>query len=171
MCRTRSLIGSCSTHRILARGYARRLNEPTSLLAARSSDADQHQRQRRPPTVCSASGQNVHAEHYVRDTGQLSIEEAVHSLTGRSASFLGLSDRGQSRQARSATLRCSLSTRSSCARDASTRCAVRVGRFKRPPALRDPVVAALRQADRQLHRRPPGRWVHRSRSEPGTPLL
>jgi N-acyl-D-aspartate/D-glutamate deacylase len=43
---------------------------------------------------CGA-GQNVHLfTHYVRDTGQLSIEEAVHSLTGRSAAFLGLTDRG-----------------------------------------------------------------------------
>ena len=43
---------------------------------------------------CGA-GQNVYLlTHYVRDTGQLEIEEAVHALTGRSADFLGLHDRG-----------------------------------------------------------------------------
>jgi N-acyl-D-aspartate/D-glutamate deacylase len=43
---------------------------------------------------CGA-GQNVYLyTHYVRDTGQLSIEEAVHLLTGRTASFFGLADRG-----------------------------------------------------------------------------
>jgi N-acyl-D-aspartate/D-glutamate deacylase len=43
---------------------------------------------------CGA-GQNVYLfTHYVRDTGQLTIEHAVHLLTGRTASFLGLSDRG-----------------------------------------------------------------------------
>ena len=43
---------------------------------------------------CGA-GQNVYLfTHYVRDTGQLSIEESVHYLTGRTADFLGLHDRG-----------------------------------------------------------------------------
>jgi len=42
------------------------------------------------------SGQNVYLfTHYVRDRGELSIEEAVHLLTGRSAGFLGLTDRGE----------------------------------------------------------------------------
>lgn len=44
---------------------------------------------------CGA-GQNVYLlTHYVRDTKQLSIEEAVHSLTGRTAGFFGFSDRGE----------------------------------------------------------------------------
>jgi N-acyl-D-aspartate/D-glutamate deacylase len=43
---------------------------------------------------CGA-GQNVYLfTHYVRDTGQLSIEEAVHYLTGRTASFFGFGERG-----------------------------------------------------------------------------
>lgn len=43
---------------------------------------------------CGA-GQNVHLfTHYVRDTEQLRIEEAVHVLTGRTAQFFGLDDRG-----------------------------------------------------------------------------
>jgi len=32
--------------------------------------------------------------HYVRDTGQISIEEAVHSLTGRQTECFGMHDRG-----------------------------------------------------------------------------
>jgi len=43
---------------------------------------------------CGA-GQNVYLlTHYVRDTGQLAIEEAVHLLTGRTAGFFGMRDRG-----------------------------------------------------------------------------
>jgi N-acyl-D-amino-acid deacylase len=43
---------------------------------------------------CGA-GQNVYLyTHYVRDTGKLSIEEAVHVLTGRTAGFFGLGGRG-----------------------------------------------------------------------------
>jgi N-acyl-D-aspartate/D-glutamate deacylase len=43
---------------------------------------------------CGA-GQHVYLlTHYVRDTGQLPIEEAVNALTGRTASFFGLTDRG-----------------------------------------------------------------------------
>ena len=32
--------------------------------------------------------------HYVRDRGLLAVEEAVHALTGRTAAFFGLADRG-----------------------------------------------------------------------------
>ena len=43
---------------------------------------------------CGA-GQDVYMlTHYVRDTGQLRIEEGVHALTGRTADFFGLTDRG-----------------------------------------------------------------------------
>jgi N-acyl-D-aspartate/D-glutamate deacylase len=43
---------------------------------------------------CGA-GQNVYLfTHYVRDLGLLQIEEAVHALTGRTAGFFGLTDRG-----------------------------------------------------------------------------
>jgi N-acyl-D-amino-acid deacylase len=43
---------------------------------------------------CGA-GEAVHLlTHYARDTGLLEVEEAVHLLTGRTASFFGLGDRG-----------------------------------------------------------------------------
>jgi N-acyl-D-amino-acid deacylase len=43
---------------------------------------------------CGA-GQNVYLfTHYVRDRGLLSLEEAVHAVTARTAGFLGLTDRG-----------------------------------------------------------------------------
>ncbi|MCY3889283.1 MAG: amidohydrolase family protein [bacterium] len=43
---------------------------------------------------CGA-GQSTHLlTHYHRDTGLLTLEEAVHVLTGRTAGFFGLSDRG-----------------------------------------------------------------------------
>ncbi len=42
-----------------------------------------------------AGGQNLYLfTRYVRDTKQLSIEEAVHVLTGKHAAFFGLNDRG-----------------------------------------------------------------------------
>ncbi len=42
-----------------------------------------------------AAGQTLYLlTHYVRDTKQLSIEEAVHSITGKQAEFFGLRDRG-----------------------------------------------------------------------------
>lgn len=44
----------------------------------------------------AASGEHLHLlTHYVRDTGQITIEEGVHALTGRTADFLGLNDRGR----------------------------------------------------------------------------
>jgi N-acyl-D-amino-acid deacylase len=43
----------------------------------------------------SGAGEHLHLyTHYVRDAGLLSIEEAVHALTGRTAEFFGLADRG-----------------------------------------------------------------------------
>jgi N-acyl-D-amino-acid deacylase len=43
----------------------------------------------------SGAGEHVYLfTHYVRDAGLLTIEEAVHVLTGRTAEFFGLHDRG-----------------------------------------------------------------------------
>jgi N-acyl-D-amino-acid deacylase len=43
----------------------------------------------------AAAGEHMYLlTQYVRDTGQLTIEEGVHALTGRSAAFFGLNDRG-----------------------------------------------------------------------------
>lgn len=43
----------------------------------------------------AAAGEHLHMlTHYVRDAGLISIEEGVHSLTGRTAEFFGLNDRG-----------------------------------------------------------------------------
>ncbi|MEJ6512478.1 MAG: amidohydrolase family protein [Actinomycetota bacterium] len=43
----------------------------------------------------SAAGEHLYIlTHYVRDAGLLSIEEAIHVLTGRTAEFFGLTDRG-----------------------------------------------------------------------------
>ena len=62
---------------------------------ARTEDARQHQRQRRPSPAVRGAGEHIYLlSHYVRDAGLLSIEEAVHALTGRTASFFGLGDRG-----------------------------------------------------------------------------
>ncbi len=42
-----------------------------------------------------AAGQLIYLlTHYVRDTGKLSIEEAVHAITGKQTAFFGLNDRG-----------------------------------------------------------------------------
>jgi N-acyl-D-aspartate/D-glutamate deacylase len=43
----------------------------------------------------SGAGEHLYLlTHYVRDRGLLSVEEAVHVLTGRTAGFFGLHDRG-----------------------------------------------------------------------------
>ena len=43
----------------------------------------------------SGAGEHLYLfTHYVRDAGLLTIEEAVHALTGRTAEFFGLHDRG-----------------------------------------------------------------------------
>jgi N-acyl-D-aspartate/D-glutamate deacylase len=62
---------------------------------------------RDPLTVTGASDAGAHIQmfsgagnatylftHFVRDTGLLSIEEAVHAVTGKHATFFGLGDRG-----------------------------------------------------------------------------
>jgi N-acyl-D-aspartate/D-glutamate deacylase len=42
-----------------------------------------------------AAGQLIYLlTHYVRDTGLLSVEEAVHAITGKQTAFFGLNDRG-----------------------------------------------------------------------------
>ena len=63
------------------------LREPQTL--ANINDSGAHLQ------LFAAAGEHVYLlSHYVRDTGLLSIEEAVHALTGRTASFFGLGDRG-----------------------------------------------------------------------------
>lgn len=43
----------------------------------------------------AAAGEHVYLlTHYVRDRGLLTLEEGVHALTGRTAAFFGLTDRG-----------------------------------------------------------------------------
>ncbi len=43
----------------------------------------------------AAAGEHVYLlTHYVRDAGLITIEEAIHALTGRVAGFFGLADRG-----------------------------------------------------------------------------
>jgi N-acyl-D-aspartate/D-glutamate deacylase len=43
----------------------------------------------------AGAGEHIYLlTHYVRDAGLLSIQEAVHALTGRTAAFFGLGDRG-----------------------------------------------------------------------------
>jgi len=63
------------------------LREPKSL--ANINDSGAHLQ------LFSGAGEHLHLlTHYVRDAGLLSVEEAVHALTGRTASFFGLNDRG-----------------------------------------------------------------------------
>ncbi|MEX1217876.1 MAG: amidohydrolase family protein [Acidimicrobiales bacterium] len=43
----------------------------------------------------SAAGEHLYMlTHYVRDAGLISIEEGIHALTGRTAEFFGMNDRG-----------------------------------------------------------------------------
>lgn len=63
------------------------LREPRTL--ANINDSGAHLQ------LFAGAGEHIYLlSHYVRDTGLLSIEEAVHALTGRTASFFGLGDRG-----------------------------------------------------------------------------
>jgi N-acyl-D-aspartate/D-glutamate deacylase len=65
----------------------RALREPIALTNVNDSGAHLQ-------LFCGA-GQNVYLfTHYVRDAAHLTIEEAVHLVTGRTASFFGLHDRG-----------------------------------------------------------------------------
>jgi N-acyl-D-aspartate/D-glutamate deacylase len=46
-------------------------------------------------TMFCGAGSSLHLiTHWARDTGAISLEQAVHCLTGRSAHFFGLEDRG-----------------------------------------------------------------------------
>ncbi len=77
-------------------GIPERLSEPDIVRAARDphtlfniNDSGAHLQ------LFAASGEHLHLlTHYVRDTGQLTIEEGVRALTGRTAEFFGLTDRG-----------------------------------------------------------------------------
>ena len=65
----------------------RAINEPKTLPNLNDSGAHQQ--------LFAAAGEHVYLfSHYVRDAGLLSIEQAVHALTGRPAEFFGLHDRG-----------------------------------------------------------------------------
>ncbi len=65
----------------------RALREPHTLPNINDSGAHQQ--------LFAAAGEHVYLlSHYVRDAGLISVEEAVHCLTGRPAGFFGLHDRG-----------------------------------------------------------------------------
>ena len=77
-------------------GIPERLSEPDIVRAVRDphtvfniNDSGAHLQ------LFSAAGEHLHLlTHYVRDAGLISIEEGVHALTGRTAEFFGLADRG-----------------------------------------------------------------------------
>ena len=77
-------------------GIPERLSEPDIVRAIRDphmvfniNDSGAHLQ------LFSAAGEHLHLlTHYVRDTGLVTIEEGVHALTGRTADFFGLTDRG-----------------------------------------------------------------------------
>jgi N-acyl-D-aspartate/D-glutamate deacylase len=82
--------------RSLMVGVPERLSEPDIVAALREprtlaniNDSGAHLQ------LFAAAGEHVYLlSHYVRDAGLLSVEEAVHALTGRTAGFFGLADRG-----------------------------------------------------------------------------
>jgi N-acyl-D-amino-acid deacylase len=77
-------------------GTPERLSEPDIVAALREpktlaniNDSGAHLQ------LFSGAGEHLYLlTHYVRDAGLLSMEEAVHALTGRTAEFFGLHDRG-----------------------------------------------------------------------------
>jgi N-acyl-D-aspartate/D-glutamate deacylase len=77
-------------------GTPERLSEPDIVAALREprtlanvNDSGAHLQ------LFSGAGEHLYLyTHYVRDAGLLRIEEAVHALTGRTAAFFGLADRG-----------------------------------------------------------------------------
>lgn len=77
-------------------GIPERLSEPDVVRALRDprtifniNDSGAHLQ------LFAAAGEHLYTlTHYVRDAGLISIEEGIHSLTGRTAEFFGLNDRG-----------------------------------------------------------------------------
>jgi N-acyl-D-aspartate/D-glutamate deacylase len=77
-------------------GTPERLSEPDIVAALREprtlaniNDSGAHLQ------LFSGAGEHLYLlTHYVRDAGLLTLEEGVHALTGRTASFFGLEDRG-----------------------------------------------------------------------------
>jgi len=77
-------------------GTPERLSEPDVVRALRRertltniTDAGAHLQ------LFAAAGEHVYLlTHYVRDAGLLTLEEGIHALTGRTARFFGLRDRG-----------------------------------------------------------------------------
>ena len=77
-------------------GTPERLSEPDIVAALREprtlaniNDSGAHLQ------LFSGAGEHLYLyTHYVRDAALLSVEEAVHALTGRTAEFFGLGDRG-----------------------------------------------------------------------------
>jgi N-acyl-D-amino-acid deacylase len=64
------------------------LREPVGVIAF--SDAGAHASQ-----LCNVHYTTHLLEHWVRDTGTLTLEQGVHALTGRPAEVVGLNDRGR----------------------------------------------------------------------------
>jgi N-acyl-D-amino-acid deacylase len=65
----------------------RALREPRTL--ANINDSGAHLQ------LFAGAGEHIYLlTHYVRDAGLISIEEGIHALTGRTADFFGLNDRG-----------------------------------------------------------------------------
>jgi N-acyl-D-amino-acid deacylase len=73
-----------------ADGVAATLTHPASFLG--NSDAGAHLQM-----MCATGDSTLLLTRHVRDRGDLSIEEAVHKLTGRQADVFGLTDRGRLR--------------------------------------------------------------------------
>ena len=78
-------------------GIPEKLSEPDIVRAVRDphtlfniNDSGAHLQ------LFAASGEHLYMlTHYVRDAGLLTIEEGVHALTGRTADFFGMNDRGR----------------------------------------------------------------------------
>ena len=68
-------------------GVAATLNHPAAVIS--NSDAGAHLQM-----MCAAGDTTLLLTRHVRDRGDLSIERAVHALTGRQAELVGLDDRG-----------------------------------------------------------------------------
>ncbi len=71
-------------------GVAATLTHPASLLG--NSDAGAHLQM-----MCATGDSTLLLTRHVRDRGDLSVESAVHQLTGRQAAAFGLTDRGELR--------------------------------------------------------------------------